>query len=299
LETVAVDYAPRGVKFYYIYKALAHPENNGYIQPFTLKERLLHVQEAKRTLGSGIEWICDNMDNGLKAALGGAPNSEFIIDPAGKIIQARGWSNATSLRTDLESLVGKVSPVTSVADLKWKPVAPQRPTATGVVSRIQINSVMKAVQVTPLESDEPYYVKLRAEVDESFMSEGLGMAYLGFHLDPLLHVHWNNLAAPIQYRVQCPVGITMGPGAGRGPEIKVEADGDPREFLVGLEWDASVLPANRLADSPITIEVDYFACHDDLGWCKPIRQQYEVRLLVDRNAGSVRGRGGFGGGRRR
>ena len=200
METVAVDYAPRGVKFYYIYKALAHPENNGYIQPFTLEERLLHVQEAKRTLGSGIEWICDNMDNGLKAALGGAPNSEFIIDPAGKIIQARGWSNATSLRTDLESLVGKVSPVTSVADLKMKPVAAKRPTATGVVSRIQINSVMKAVQVTPLESDEPYYVKLRAEVDESFMSEGLGMAYLGFHLDPLLHVHWNNLAAPIQYR---------------------------------------------------------------------------------------------------
>ena len=167
METVAVDYAPRGVKFYYIYKALAHPENNGYIQPFTLEERLLHVQEAKRTLGSGIEWICDNMDNGLKAALGGAPNSEFIIYPAGKIIQARGWSNATSLRTDLESLVGKVSPVTSVADLKMKPVAAKRPTATGVVSRIQINSVMQAVQVTPLESDEPYYVKLRAEVDEA------------------------------------------------------------------------------------------------------------------------------------
>jgi len=53
-----------------------------------------------------------------------------------------------------------------------------------------------------------------------------------------------------------------------------------------------------LADSPIIIEVDYFACHDDLGWCKPIRQQYEVRLLVDRNAGSVRGRGARGGGRR-
>ena len=68
---------------------------------------------------------------------------------------------------------------------------------------------------------------------------------------------------------------------------------------MGLEWDASILPANRLANSPVIIEVDYFACHDDLGWCKPIRQQYEVRLLVDRNAGSVRGRGARGGGRRR
>ena len=48
------DYAPKGVKFYYIYKTLAHPENDGYIQPFTLKERLMHVKVAQQTLGSDI-----------------------------------------------------------------------------------------------------------------------------------------------------------------------------------------------------------------------------------------------------
>jgi len=34
-----MDYAPKGVKFYYMYKALAHPELDGYVNPFTLKIR--------------------------------------------------------------------------------------------------------------------------------------------------------------------------------------------------------------------------------------------------------------------
>ena len=93
METVAVDYRKKGVGFYYIYKALAHPEHNGYVQPFNLQERLLHVAEAKRTLGSSIEWICDNMQNEFKQALGGAPNSQFVIDPDGKIISASSAHN--------------------------------------------------------------------------------------------------------------------------------------------------------------------------------------------------------------
>ena len=48
----------------------------------------MHVAEAKRTLGSSIEWLCDNMQNEFKQALGGAPNSQFVIDPEGKIISA-------------------------------------------------------------------------------------------------------------------------------------------------------------------------------------------------------------------
>ena len=57
------DYAPKGVKFYYIYKALAHPENDGYVRPVSLQERLLHIKEAKRTLGSEITWLADSISN--------------------------------------------------------------------------------------------------------------------------------------------------------------------------------------------------------------------------------------------
>ncbi len=57
LETVERDYAPQGVRFYYVYKALAHPEYNGYVAPYTLEDRLMHVAEAERTLGSRIPWL--------------------------------------------------------------------------------------------------------------------------------------------------------------------------------------------------------------------------------------------------
>ena len=40
------------MKFYYVYKALAHPQYNHYINPFSIEERLMHVQEARRTLGT-------------------------------------------------------------------------------------------------------------------------------------------------------------------------------------------------------------------------------------------------------
>ena len=87
METVHRDYSPKGVEFYYLYKALAHPELNGYINPVTLEERLMHIAEAKRTLGSEITWLADRMDNELKHALGNRPNSEFLLDPKGKVLK--------------------------------------------------------------------------------------------------------------------------------------------------------------------------------------------------------------------
>ena len=36
IEALARDYAPKGVRFRYLYGSLAHPENNGYVQPFAL-----------------------------------------------------------------------------------------------------------------------------------------------------------------------------------------------------------------------------------------------------------------------
>ena len=96
------------MKFYYIYKALAHPGLNGYVTPYTLEERLMQIQEAKRTLGSRIPWISDTMSNDLKHALGDASNPEFIIDPDGRLANKRMWSDPEGLREDLARLVGPV-----------------------------------------------------------------------------------------------------------------------------------------------------------------------------------------------
>lgn len=281
METVYRDYAPKGVKFYYIYKALAHPETNGYITPFTLEERLLHVKEAERTLGSEIPWICDTMENYVKHALGDAPNSEFIVDPDGKIAIRRSWSNPSALRSDLEQLVGAVDKPTTVADLNCKQAESPKVAQTGVVPRVTMPGPMQALKIAPtMISLEPFYVKLRAEADGNVTRTGSGKLYLGFHLDPLYGVHWNNLAAPLTFKVKTSAGTTISPLSGEAPRIEVESDADPREFLLDID-------AGRGADS-FEVTVKYFACNDQEGWCKPVTQQYTVHLEVDRDGGSAR-----------
>ena len=291
LETVQRDYASRGVKFFYIYKSLAHPENDGYVQPLTLQERLLHLKEAERTLGSKFTWLADNMENELKLKLGNAPNSEFVLDPEGKVVRHRGWSSPGELRKDLEQLIGPVEKPTQVADLKLKTAPPPKAAASGVVPRVQVSGSMRAFKVTAEKSKEPHYIKLRAEVDQNFMSTGLGKLYLGFHLDPLYHVHWNNLVDPLTYELELPENVTVTPAKGSGPKVKSPADIDPREFLVDID------ELKQVSNAVIKVKVKYFACNDDEGWCKPVNQTFLVTLEADRDAGSSRQRGGRGGGR--
>ena len=281
------DYAPKGVKFYYVYKTLAHPEKDGYVQPFTLKERLMHVKEAQRTLGSGITWICDSMSNDLKHALGDRPNSEFIIGPDGKVVRGRTWSRPSEVRRDLEELVGPIENPTQVADLNLKTQPPPKVAASGVVPRVQLPGRMRAIKIVPGESQQPYYMKLRAEVEGQVLQGDEGKIYLGFHVDPIYHVHWNNLVAPVKYEITTPDGITISPAKGEGPKVKEAADIDPREFLLDIK-------TNGDTTGPLQLTVEYFACNDEKGWCKPVTQTYAILLESDRDAGSPR-RGGFGG----
>ncbi len=294
LETVERDYSAKGVKFFYIYKALAHPENNGYISPLTLEERLLHVAEAKKKLGSRITWLCDTMSNDLKHALGDAPNSEFIVDPDGAIVVSRQWSRPQELREDLVKLVGQVEKKTTVADLKMKPLEPPETAATGVVPRLTLTARMMPVRVQRTGgsaiSDEPLYVKLRAEVEPAYFQNGSGKLYLGFFLDPLYKVHWNNRTEPVTYQITTPEGLTITPTLGKGPQVKEDADADPREFLVDVSGEASGM---------IELTVRYFACDDAESFCRPVTQHYQITLERDRDGGSRRGGGrpgrGFAG----
>ncbi|MFT5366338.1 MAG: hypothetical protein ACI8V2_001285 [Candidatus Latescibacterota bacterium] len=288
METVYTDYAPKGVKFYYLYKALAHPELNGYVKPFTLEERLMHVKEAQRQLGSKITWICDAMDNAAKHALGDRPNSEFIIDPSGTIVQARMWSDPSALRADLERLVGSVEKVTQIGDLDLPKLKPPAPAASGVVPRVTVSEQLQAVRVVPQLSETPFYVKLRAEVSREVLNSGSGTMYLGFHLDPIYGVHWNNLADPLQFAVKVSGGATITPASGEGPKVEVESDVDPREFLVDV--------SGVMVGQSLELTVQYFGCNDAEGWCVPVTQNYTVYLERDRDGGGTMGRS-FGGGR--
>ncbi len=282
-----------GVKFYYIYKALAHPALYGYVTPFTLEERLMHVQEAKRRLGSEIPWICDTMSNDLKHALGDASNPEFIFDADGKLANKRWWSDPEKLREDLARLVGPVENPTSVEDLDMKALPPRKAAAKGVVPRLEVPMGLQALKVEPVitEKGAPFYVKLRAEADRDVLHGEAGKLYLGFHIDPVYEVHWNNLVTPLRFELDLPDGAVASQTTGDAPKLEVEADSDPREFLFELDPDST--------DAPIQAKVFYFACDDAETYCIPVTQQYKIYLKRDPDGGrrrtgwTDRGTGGF------
>jgi hypothetical protein len=283
------DYGPKGVKFFFIYKTLAHPELAGdYVQPFTLDERLAHAKQADKQLGATIPWLVDAMDNRLKHALGDRPNSEFVIDPKGKIVRKRAWSNPLQVRKDLEELVGKVERITKEEDIKLNIQLPLKsPAERGVVARIQ-RPRMQAIVMEPVIDPKglPFYAKLRVEADSDLIRDGAGKLYLGFHLDPFHEAHWNNLTPPLAYKLELPEGAKVEKSSGKGAKVAVASDADPREFLIDVEaWPA---------DKPIKVTVTYSACVAEA--CHAIKQEYIIHLKRDKDGGGARGAGaGFWG----
>ena len=291
METLERDFTPKGVQFYYLYKQLAHPELSNYIDPFTLDERLMHVQQAEVQLGSRIPWITDAMTNELKHALGDMPNAEFIIDLDGRVVERRAWSDPAALRRDLERLVDLVETPTQVSDLDMVTQPPIPTVAKGIVPRVTLPGRMSTLRIEPMldGSAAPFYVKLRADVSQEFLRTGGGQLYLGFHLDPLYRVHWNNEAPPLEYAITVPAGVRISPATGVSPDVEEPADADPREFLL------DIVAEDR--STPFALAVSYYACDDAITFCILVTQNYTVHLEVDADAGRVFGAGRGAGGR--
>ncbi len=260
------------------------------------------MSAARRQLDTKIPWLADTMSNTLKHALGDRPNSEFIISPSGKILVARSWSDPEMLRADLEKLVGKTKTLTNPSDLDRKPQAaiPNK-IASGVVPRVEKPEGASAVVARPVINkdeaggkEEVFYAKLRAEADRGLLTEGKGKLHIGFHLDPIHTVHWNNLADPLRFEILAPKGVELSMIKGVAPEVKASSDIDPREFLIDVDYGSGKL------EQPLKIKVSYFACDDEEGWCRAVSHQYEIEIKRDRDAGSVRtARAGGGFGRQR
>jgi hypothetical protein len=271
---------------FFIYKSLAHPELAGnYVQPFTLDERLAHARQAEKQLGATIPWLVDAMDNRLKHALGDRANSEYIIDPQGIIVHKRAWSHPAQVRKDLEKLVGPVEKVTREEDVKLKLELPIKSAAArGLVPRLKRPEQMQAIVIEPRidPKGSPFFAKLRAEADSDLLSAGAGKLYLGFHLDPLHGAHWNNLTRPLSFNLDVPEGVKVNKLAAEAAPVNAVSDADPREFLLDVEtW-----PEGK----PIRLTVVYFACLGE-ETCHTVKQEYEVHLRRDRDAGKARGEG--------
>lgn len=286
-EAIYADYKDReDIQFFFIYKSLAHPELNGYVQPVTLDERLKHIVEAKRVLGTTIPWLCDGADNAVRQAFGLGPNSEMVINPEGKLIHALQWTDGNVLREEVISRVGDSKTHTSELDLKLKTGQPhrrQRSYEADVLPKPKFSSQMTAVKIEPIgETKELLYVKPRVEVDSNVLQNGKGEMYLGFFPDPIHGVHWNNLVDPLQYELTLPEGMQISPSKGSSPIVEQETDGDPREFKL------QVRSLGKAKTAELTFH--YYACSETEGWCKLVSQRYRITFVRDQDGGGTNGR---------
>ncbi|MFL2547504.1 MAG: hypothetical protein ACJ0SL_09155 [Candidatus Rariloculaceae bacterium] len=238
----------------------------------------MHVEEAKRRLGTSVSWLADTMDNFFHDAMGKTPNSEVVLDQDGRVVFRRAWSSPDALRAEMERLVGAVDTPTMIADLKLPEQPPIPRVATGIVPRVPKPAGALPMEITPLVegTDIPFYAKLRAEGSPELYATGSGELYLGFHLDPLYRVHWNNEVDPVEFRIEAPEGVTVTPSEGVAIDPEEPADADPREFLVEVDG-----PAGATLD----LRVQYFACDDALTFCIPVRQDYKLHLARDEHHG--------------
>jgi len=243
----------------------------------------MHIAEFRRLTGSQMPWICDNMEHGIKKACGGAPNGELVIDPTGKIVHKRFWSDPNTLRSDLEELVGAVEKPTRVEDLKVRFIPEQRRIASGLVPRMELPGGLTPMIVKPVadEKGTPLYVKLRAEGARGLVRNGDGDLYLGFYMDPIYKVHWNNQMATVRMEVVAGDGSnsnTAKPALSDGPKVSEPADIDPRQFLVQAEFMDK--------DQPLLIRIHFAVCDDAETFCVPMTQEFEVWQRPDPQGGS-------------
>lgn len=285
LEAVQRDYVGKDVKFYFIFKSLAHPELVGdYVQPFTDEERVLQARQAVKQFGTTIPWLVDKVDNRLKHALGDRPNSQFLIDPTGKIVRKRAWANYHSVRSDLEELVGKSPTTTRPEDIQLVVTsALKSPAPRGLVDRIERLEMRPIISIPSAEESKfPFYAKLRAEADRDLLARGRGKLYLGFHLDPIHGAYWNNLSDPLRVRLSGTDSVTLEASNLVAKKMTQMTDADPREFVLAVEsWKA---------DSPLRVEVTYFACEGGTT-CKRVNQSYTLHLRRDVDGGGARSEG--------
>lgn len=153
-----------------------------------------------------------------------------------------------------------------------KPGAPPSNIPSGIVPAVRRPAEMVPLKIVPGKQKRPipYYATLRAEVDRPFLTRGEGKLYLGFHLDPLYAVHWNNRVKPLEFRLETAEGVRVTPSRGTGPKVEQPADKDPREFLLNI----AAAGKNR----PLRLTVRYFACDDADTFCIPVTQRYTVHL---------------------
>ncbi|MFI3330692.1 MAG: hypothetical protein R3Y38_02690 [Rikenellaceae bacterium] len=280
IEAIAADYKRKGVQFYFVYKTLRHPELEGYVEAQKISERLIMVEHAKKKLGGEIEWIVDEMDNNIATALRAGSRSGYLISPKGEIINAWGSPQEQAMRSALTRVVGAPSKVTRVEELNL-PAFERVARTKNIDSDISIMRTdgLTILKTTPQNPDDTYYVKMRAEADESLMSTGKGRMALGFFPDPVYDAHWNNLTPAMKYVLELPEGVTASPHEATAKPGKGDSDSEPRQFWVDIK---GAKPGDVMK-----ITYHYYACAP--GMCEAFSHTYTIELTQEQKGARTYG----------
>lgn len=276
IEATFTDYAKKGVQFYYFYKSIRHPELDGYVEAQNISERLLQVAEIKEKLETKVPWIVDTMEDDMRVGLRSGSWSVYLISPEGEIVYASGRIDAQGLRKALTKAVGSVNNETKTSDLNL-PTIGRNPRLVNEDSELGVfrPEGLSILTIVPSNPEDTYYVKLRAEADDSLLSSGTGRLFLGFYPDPIHDAHWNNLTPPMKYKLTLPKNVVATPSEATAKKGPGDSDTKPRQFWVDISSDK---PFDK-----IELKLDYFGCTPSL--CLALTHRYTI-IMEEENRGS-------------
>ena len=169
---------------------------------------------------------------------------------------------------------------TEIADLQVKFRTEPREVVSGVVPRIKLPQGLSPIRVKHIASGKrPIYVKLRAELTRRPDVTGKRKMYLGFYMDPIHRVHWNNGAGPVEVEIEAPINSGVASVKLKGPKVHPPNDVDPRMFLVDVEKGFDV-------STTFKVKLRYVACDDAETFCVPVTQDFDVSLQPLNNGSS-------------
>ncbi len=198
-EQIARDFTDCNVRFFHLHKGLVHPELRNLLDPYTLRERRLLIEQFGAELQSRIPWLVDGPEEKLSSIWGKAvPNLQLVVDPQGKIVHASEWGDPAALRQVLQSIfLGWQSAGTATsfsAETRFTPLRRADLRRSGTTwQHIDKPLYMPPLVVEPVVDDpeRSYFVKLRVEAERPTLKGKPGRLYLRFDLDPVYRVTWD------------------------------------------------------------------------------------------------------------
>ena len=92
-----------------MYQREAHPNQMSFQeidQPVEMEERQALAARCRTELGVDRTIVVDKMDNAVREAYGGLPNSVYIIDKGGEIVFKEPWSKGDKWYEVLDRILG-------------------------------------------------------------------------------------------------------------------------------------------------------------------------------------------------